>query len=407
MRKKNVVILIDEVVSVQESSLFVTLLKGIFPNLIVIGAAVPSSLNAFHSAYFKRKLEISELVLRPDDADYLLVVDDVTKLQIASSSVTAAICRYILDYCGGHLFPTLHFIEVFFMLPTMSSHLQSMDTFFLYFHSADFADSKYYRKVQSRCFISDALAEDAASHFLSANYSSGDLTLLQKFGWFDTSSNKLISKLLENYCLRKGGLKVGTLETLATTDSKTSKFDNILRVILAGFSTMQGSDFLVLDSKGYVPIENALSFNWAKHAMGHFSNIHMDSQVTSTAGYVDFYVNGYCDHAVEFIRNATVAKCDEHVSRFTIGKYHRKNFVFVNFAMESPFVVLPTNKKYHDIFFTYVHSSNTLYRGAKAIISPATKVSSPKPVVLTDNIDSNITNNNTNKSNSHKKRKKN
>ena len=169
---------------------------------------------------------------------------------------------------------------------------------------------------------------------------------------------------------------------------------------------MQGSDFLVSDSKGYVPIENALSFNWAKHAMGHFSNIHMDSQVTSTAGYVDFYVNGYCDHAVEFIRNATVAKCDEHVSRFTIGKYHWKNFVFVNFAMESPFVVLPTNKKYHDIFFTYVHSSNTLYRGAKAIISPATKMSSPKPVVLTDNNNSNNTNNNTNKSNSQKKRKR-
>jgi hypothetical protein len=33
----------------------------------------------------------------------------------------------------------------------------------------------------------------------------------------------------------------------------------------------------------------------------------MDSEVTSTAGFgVVFYVDGYCDHAVEFIRNVTV-----------------------------------------------------------------------------------------------------
>ena len=34
-------------------------------------------------------------------------------------------------------------------------------------------------------------------------------------------------------------------------------------------------------------------------------------------------------------------------------------------------VVLPTNEMYHDIFFTYVHSENTLYRGNIAILSPA------------------------------------
>ena len=115
-----------------------------------------------NSSYFKRTLEIFELVLRPDDANYLQLVDYVTKLQIVSSSVTAAICRYILDYCGGHLFPTLHFIEVFFTLPEMSSHLQSMDTFFLHFHSADFAHSEYYREVQRRCFSSHP--EEAAVH---------------------------------------------------------------------------------------------------------------------------------------------------------------------------------------------------------------------------------------------------
>lgn len=123
----------------------------------------------------------------------------------------------------------------------------------------------------------------------------------------------------------------------------------------------------------------------------------MDSQVTSTGGYVDFYVDGYCDHAVEFIRNATVANCDEHVSRFTLGKYHWKNFVLVNFAMDSPKVVLPTNEAFHDIFFTYVHSSNTLYRGAKAIKSPATKMSSPKPVVLNENDDDNSNSSNNTK----------
>ncbi len=145
----------------------------------MIGAAVSSPFNATHAAYIKRNLETSELVLRPDDADYILVVEHVTKLLVVSSSVTAAICRHILDYCGGHLFPTLHFIEVFFTLPEISLHSQSMGLFSLYFHSADFVDSKRYRKVQSRCFKSYAFAEDAASNFLSANYSSRNLTLFE------------------------------------------------------------------------------------------------------------------------------------------------------------------------------------------------------------------------------------
>ena len=143
---------------------------------------------------------------------------------------------------------------------------------------------------------------------------------------------------------------------------------------------MAETDLTVIETS-YTPIENALSFNWAKHVCSSFTNIHIETQVSSNSGWVDYYVNGYCDHAVEFIRNATLQVCDVHLNRFISGKYNWKNFVVINFAMNSTNVVLPSDSKYRNIFFTYVHLTNTLYQGANAIKSPATSMASRRKIL--------------------------
>ena len=109
------------------------------------------------------------------------------------------------------------------------------------------------------------------------------------------------------------------------------------------------------------------------------SNATLRFQETSEhIGYVDFNLNGFADYAIEFIRNATKARSNpnlyptesrksadinEHLERFTSGKYHWQRFFIVKFSMVGVTPVLPDNAAYHDRIFTYVHSSNTLYRG--------------------------------------------
>ena len=57
-----------------------------------------------------------------------------------------------------------------------------------------------------------------------------------------------------------------------------------------------------------------------------------------------------------------------HLEKFTcIGKYCLPRFSIVNFAMDpmdrKTCPALPSDARYHDRVFTYVHSTNTLYRG--------------------------------------------
>lgn len=67
-------------------------------------------------------------------------------------------------------------------------------------------------------------------------------------------------------------------------------------------------------------------------------------------------------------------KKPEHLKRFTSGPYNFENFALLNFAMERrKGLVLPRDTQYHNKVYTYVHSTNTLYRGNQAIRAPAVK----------------------------------
>ena len=145
---------------------------------------------------------------------------------------------------------------------------------------------------------------------------------------------------------------------------------------------MDAADFQYMQNESKTPIENALSFSWSKYVLKKYSNVFMKAQITSpNSGYADFYVNGACYCIVEFIRNATQASCDEHLNRLLSGQYPWKNFIIVNFAMTGSNLVLPTNQRYRNIVFTYVHSENTLYCGNTAIKSPAvSSLASASPI---------------------------
>jgi hypothetical protein len=98
-------------------------------------------------------------------------------------------------------------------------------------------------------------------------------------------------------------------------------------------------------------------------------------------GRVDFYLNGLADTTIMVLRNAVQSAIpgsetmrapsqdiDEHLARFRSGKYPRKRFVLFNFAMSTD-IVLPRDETAHDKVYTYVHKTNTLYRG-KVPIKP-------------------------------------
>jgi hypothetical protein len=129
---KKVFIAIDEILTVAHSPIYVTLMKGNLPNLIIFGAAVPYELGANHSAHFRNKIGMSDLVLRSEDKDFLQLVEKIVTLNKGSPEITIAICNHILEYCGGHLFPTLRFIEVFFTKPELKEFTLTFESFFTF-----------------------------------------------------------------------------------------------------------------------------------------------------------------------------------------------------------------------------------------------------------------------------------
>ena len=104
-------------------------------------------------------------------------------------------------------------------------------------------------------------------------------------------------------------------------------------------------------------------------------------QERGVKGVVDFYLNGFADTAIEVILDATQTidettkgqsqDMDAHQKRFHEGQYHWKRYVLFNFAMSNDKIILPRDTSAHDMTYTFVRSTNTLYRGLTLIKTPA------------------------------------
>ena len=117
-------------------------------------------------------------------------------------------------------------------------------------------------------------------------------------------------------------------------------------------------------------------------AAKRISNATLRFQETSEqAAHVDFHLNGSSNCAIEFIRNATLAErvsshqssdMNSHLERFTSGKYHWERFFIANLVMDRrTALVLPSDVRYHDRVFTFIFSTNSLYRGSNLVSKPA------------------------------------
>ncbi len=256
------------------------------------------------------------------------------------------------------------------------THTQDMPTFLKHFDGPLFVNSDVYETVVNRCFDKQLHPElyDIADRVLGGRGTASDVSSLQRIGWW--KDDGIISDFFRNVILSKIGIKRQINEPRYL--SKTIEPErNAEKVIVTGFELMKHIDFECLERGNKVAIENALSYNWATKVISGFRNAYLRSQETSSnnKGHVDYYLNGFADTAIEFIRDATTktekaknvrdTDIDLHLNRFLTKDYPWKRFAIVNFAISHRKIVLPKDSAHHEKIYTYVHKTNSLYRGEK------------------------------------------
>lgn len=379
-KTKKVAVLIDEVGSNPNSELFTTLLKGEYPHVITIGSSVPRFIPAGLTVTFKSVLRMTDLVLREDDEDFQKLVQYCIGLKATTPELTQNICKFLLEQCGGHTFPSLAFIEYFFTRDDAEGFLVSKEAFRRYFCGPEFPRSRFYESVRNRCFeqLLDPEIEKATFRVLGGKGEVADISTLTRLGWWNPEACDFISRFLVNACL--SCVQPGK-DGVIYLDQEKSAEENTELVIVAGLAGMDDSDFKCWQHDSVVEVENGVSFNWAHKAKLKLPNAYIHFQERGRKGLVDFYLNGFADTAIEVILDATRTVNEEtkeqsqdmdvHLKRFTEGKYPWKRYVLFNFAMTKDEVVLPRNETAHDKVYTFVRSKNALFRGNKEIQTPA------------------------------------
>ena len=219
----------------------------------------------------------------------------------------------------------------------------------------------------------DLESEKAAFRVLGGKDEPGDINTLTRLGWWNSDERVfLVNAFLS-------AVKPGTRD-IVYFDKTKSHEGNIELVIIEGLSAMEDSDFKCFRNESGTRVEDGVSFNWAHKARTRVPNACLHYEVRGESGSVDFYLNS-SDTAIELMLNATQTAdpnsarqsqdIDEHRKRFSPYKYQWKNYVLFNFAMKGDRVVLPRDTSVHDKVYTFVRSTNTLYRGNNLIRSPA------------------------------------
>lgn len=378
---KQIAVLIDEVHSKPSHNIFVTLLKDAPPNILTIGAAVARYEPSNVTCYFRTVLLTSDLVLNGDDEDIRRLIEhwkDVAGKNGITPEMVEHVSSFLLEHCGGHVYPVLAFMEHFFVHVSseQASLLSSEIAFAKHFYSPEFAVSDVSKSVRSRCFgeLNQPESAEALARVVGGTPRDTDITNLTRLGWWLLEKNSILSTLMLNTYL----LKVKVANTVILKEDESPRH-NLELLISTGLKQMTDCQ---LTGSGNVattwPIENALSFSWATNARAHIPNVHMEFQAAAGGGWVDFYVNGRIDTALEVIRNATrtvkggskgaSTDIDDHLERFTSGdKYVFNQFALLNFALKGDRPVLPRDKTHHDKVYTYVYADNALYRGNNCI----------------------------------------
>lgn len=271
---KNIAIIVDEVAANPNAALFTALPKGNFPNVLVLGAAVPRFMFDGSTSAFRKHFRFGDLVLRSHDGDVQGLVEHWQALVSADGidkDVVRDVCNYIISFCGGHVYLVLAFMEHFFTTDEGKKVLSGgRDTFVLYFHSVGFSQSRVFRKVCARCFSyemsMDAVSKQSFYRMLIGQGDLTDFTTVVHLGWWDTDKNNVVSALLLNECLAWAGAheRTGVWKREKRVGRTESSQEKLKALVIEGLSRMQPSDFE--SSSNMWRIENTLSFNWATRA---------------------------------------------------------------------------------------------------------------------------------------------
>jgi hypothetical protein len=394
MNKKKIAVIVDEVHTNPYSDLFIALLKDAPPNLTTIGAAVSVLLPIETTAQFRHTLKTSDLVLKESDDDVRALIEHwkTDNEGVVSSKMVEYVSMFLLNYCGGHVYPVLALMEHFFAPdgakaePNSKQFLSDKARFNKYMYSPDFMKSRVYKSICNRCYdgLSSTDLVQALQRVLTGRPMVGiythDIDTLTRVGWWNINDNIIISTLLKNESLHRIGHFYKADFPKYVDDAKSPE-ENMEFVIIEGLYNMKPLDFA---SQFDSPVEDALSNSWAQSVVSLIRNVHLTSQMQYKGGNrMDFYVNGVVDHGLECIRNATQTRksvtkgqstdIDEHLNRFLSGQYPMERYVMLNFAMEGNSPVLPRLEEHHSKVYTYLHATNSLYRGNKCIRAPAVK----------------------------------
>ena len=392
---KKIAVIIDEANSMSNHDIFITLLKEAPANILTIGAAV-AEFKSSNTALFGTVLNSEYLVLKEGDEDMLKLLDlwknhPVVVSNEVTSAMVEHVSSFLLKYCGGHVYPVLAFMEHFFVNTTQEQakeFLSSKKAFAKHFHSSSFPLSDVSETIRHRCFqnLKDSEFSGALTRVIRGKPEGTDIIALIRVGWYVSEKKSILSTLLANEHMRL--IAPARLEEIVFLEDNDGRQHNLEVLIKTGLQKM--SEIQPIGPDGKWPIENALSYDWATEATKFVGNVHLEFQASAGRGWVDFYVNGRIDTGLEVIRNATQtaqegskggsADIDDHLERFTSGKYFFNHFALLNFALENKKLVLPRDKTHHDKVYTYHLASNALYRGSECIQPNAVRmIASPMP----------------------------
>jgi hypothetical protein len=423
-QKRDVFLLIDEVHVNPNSGRWTYLLKNHALNFITIGVGI-SQCEGVSVAFTKK---FPSAVNRSDDGCTMMMPADMNDeieywcdqgSDISPESV-GIICKWVHHYTSGHFFPMFKFMEHAFSADGPFTkgdrstdgliHVKETDVS-QYFCGEAFSLSVTYVDIMDRCFTSLPLSLcQAAARMFAGSLSEADIVLFDRVGFWSINRKSFFSDLLTS-CLFHKTAELSPLKTnlvpftinnvevhppFRVADSgPTMNINSLDYVIAVGLRFMDIDDFLEptnMNSK----YENSLGFSWASRIKAAISDVYMSFQTQvipdrTTSGanpQVDMFFNGRLNTHVELSRNATSAVLTSKFERFaetrvvdckeykigSPGPYSQwDNYAIVNFVVsDKQELVMPSNKRYNDDvytdkLYTFIKSTNTLYRGKKVI----------------------------------------
>jgi hypothetical protein len=374
-RSQNVAVLIDEN---PYSALFTTLLKGAYPHLVVIGVAVPPYSSSRVTDSFVIKMPMSEICLRQTDDDFRQLIDICVGRNVTTPELTETICRSLLDECGGHVYPTLKFIEYFFSRAP-AEVVASEEAFRKFFGGSTFMGEDVYESVNWWCFNIDPEITEAALRVLggknTATTNDVDLATVIQIGWWNADTRYFISRTLVNVLLSSVWPRPSRRVPVEDLDETTTSLEETTAVVLMqGLSAMDADDFNCLTNAGDASDQNnAVAFNWAYGVKASVAKIQMSFQDRGVWGRVGVRLNGSdADTAIQVVVNPvdpdSTEMChsqdiDEHAERLQNDRYPWQRYALFIVAWEQNEVVLPSDRSMWDKTYTFVRASNSLYRG--------------------------------------------